>query len=195
MKILVFYQYFGTPKGSWSTRIYELCKRWVQLGHEVTVVTSPYEKSDIKAKGFISRQQVEGIKLIVINSADSNKQSILTRVFKACLFSLISVWYALTEKYEVCLASSGPITIRLPMILAKRIRRKKTVCEVRDLWPGGAIELGLLKSNCQKKRALRFEKSCYKKANLIATASVGQREHVSKKAGDKEVIVIPNASD
>ena len=195
MKILVFYQYFGTPKGSWSTRIYELCKRWVQLGHEVTVVTSPYEKSDIKAKGFISRQQVEGIKLIVINSADSNKQSILTRVFKACLFSLISVWYALTEKYEVCLASSGPITIGLPMILAKKIRRKKTVFEVRDLWPAGAIELGLLKSNFQKKMALRFEKSCYKNANLIATASVGQREHVSEKAGDKEVIVIPNASD
>src|SRR5690606_32310626 len=158
MKILVFYQYFGTPKASCSTRIYELCKRWVQLGHEVTVVTSPYEKSDIKANGFISRQQLAGIKLIVINTADSNKQSILTTALKACLLCLFSVWYALTEKYAVCLASSGPITIGLPMILTKKIRRKKTVFEVRDLWPAGAIELGLLKSNFQKKMALRFEK-------------------------------------
>ena len=195
MKILVFYQYFGTPNGSWSTRIYELCKRWVESGHEVTVVTSPYEKSDIKAEGFISKQDVEGIKLIVINSADSNKQSFLTRVFKACLFSLISVWYALTEKYDICLVSSGPITIGLPMIFAKKIRQKKTVFEVRDLWPAGAIELGLLKSEFQKKMALRFEKSCYKNADLIVAASVGQKKHILTKAENKNVLVIPNASD
>lgn len=195
LNIIIFYQYFGTPKGSWSTRVYENAKRWVDKGHRVTVVTAPYEKSDIKAHGFISKQNVEGINLIVINSADSNKNSFLTRVVKAILFSVISVWYALTLKYDICLASSGPITIGLPMIVSKRIRRKKTVFEVRDLWPAGAIELGLLKSDMQRKLALWFEKQCYKNADIIVTASIGQKRHIERREAHKRIEVIPNASD
>lgn len=68
MKITYLYQYFGTPKGSWSTRVYELTKRWVQEGHEVTVITAPYEKSDTRANGFVSEQWVDGIRIIVIDS-------------------------------------------------------------------------------------------------------------------------------
>ena len=74
MKILFFYQYFGTPKGSWSTRVYEFTRRWVKEGHEVTVVTAPYEKSDIRATRLIERQDIEGVKLIVLNLPDSNKK-------------------------------------------------------------------------------------------------------------------------
>ena len=70
MRILFFYQYFGTPKGGWSTRVYELCRRWVAAGYHVTVVTAPYEKSDITASGFISRKQIEGIDLIIINAGN-----------------------------------------------------------------------------------------------------------------------------
>lgn len=196
LHILVFYQYFGTPKGSWSTRVYELTRRWVKEGHRVTVVTAPYEKSDIKPRGFISRQNIDGINLIVINSADSNKNTFLIRVAKAVLFSLISVFYSLVLKYDVCIASSGPITIGLPMILAKKIRRKKTVFEVRDLWPAGAIELGLLRSTFQKKLALAFERSCYKNADLIVTASIGQKAHIhNNRAPEKWIEIIPNASD
>jgi len=55
MKILYFYQYFGTPKGSWSTRVCEYTRRWVLEGHSVTVVIAPYEKSDIKTDGFFQK--------------------------------------------------------------------------------------------------------------------------------------------
>jgi len=195
LNILVFYQYFGTPKGSWSTRVYELSRRWVKEGHKVTVVTAPYEKSDIKPRGLVSKQNIEGINLIVINLADSNKNTFLTRVFKAVLFSLTSVFFSLMLKYDVCIASSGPITIGLPMILAKTLRRKKTVFEVRDLWPAGAIELGILRSEFQKRLALAFERICYEKADLIVTASIGQKEYIQDRTSGKRIEVIPNASD
>jgi len=137
LNIFVIYQYFGTPSGSWSTRIYEFTKRWVSNGKEVTVITAPYEKSDIKANGFISRQEVDGIKLIVINAADSNRDPIFKRGFNALLFAFMSVYYAWKMNYDLLLASSGPITVGLPLILAKKFRNKKTVFEVRDLWPAG----------------------------------------------------------
>lgn len=195
VKILFFYQYFGTPKGSWSTRVYELTRRWVADGYDVTVVTAPYDKSDIKASSFISNQEIEGIKLIIINSGDSNKLSIFKRVFRAIRFSLVAIKYAMSLNYDVCIASSGPITIGLPLIIANRLKGKRAIFEVRDLWPAGGIEMGLIKSNWQKKLALYFEKLCYNSSDLIVTASIGQKNHIEKRFPNKRIEVIPNASD
>ena len=58
IKITYLYQYFGTPKGSWSTRVYELTRRWAKKEVDVTVITAPYDKSDIKPQGFVSTQIV-----------------------------------------------------------------------------------------------------------------------------------------
>lgn len=195
MKILFFYQYFGTPKGSWSTRVYELARRWVEAGATVTVVTSPYEKSDVKADGFISHQVVEGIQLIVINSGDSNRLSKYNRVLRSLVFSALAVWYALSRKYDVLISSSGPITVGIPMIAAKKLRRKRTIFEVRDLWPAGGIEMGLIRKKWQIKTALWFEKLCYTNADAVITASVGQKEFIEKQMDNLHIEVIPNASD
>jgi glycosyltransferase involved in cell wall biosynthesis len=195
MKILVMYQYFGTPKGSWSTRMYELTRRWVKEGHEVTVVTAPYAKSDITATRFIERQKVEGINLIVINSPDSNKDPIFKRVFNSFKFSFVASYFALKEKADVVLASSGPITIGIPAIIARKFSRKKMIFEVRDLWPAGGIEMNIIKKNWQKKAALLFEKMCYNNASLVVAASTGQRDHIIGRFKNLNTLVIPNASD
>src|SRR5690606_13481661 len=158
-------------------------------------VTAPYDKSDIQAKSFISKMQVEGISLIVIDSGDSNRMSKLKRMFRAIQFSLVSIWYALTLKYDVCIASSGPITIGLPMVVAKKVRKKPTIFEVRDLWPAGAIELGIIQAKWQIKLALWFEKLCYSSADRVVTASVGQRDYIAERNPGIRVGVIPNASD
>jgi glycosyltransferase involved in cell wall biosynthesis len=195
LRVLFFYQYFGTPKGSWSTRVYELTRRWVDEGHQVTVVTTPYNKSDIIADGFISKLDIEGINVLVVNSGDSNLFPIWKRVIRALTFSLISIYYALRYKYDIAISSSGPITIGLPLIAAKIFRRKKTIFEVRDLWPSGGIELGLIKEGWQSRLALKFERLCYANADQIVTASPGQKKHILNRFPDKEIHVIPNASD
>ena len=195
MHILFFYQYFGTPKGSWSSRAYELSRRWVAEGHQVTVITAPYEKSDIKASGFISRQEIEGIKLIVINSGDSNRLPVIQRVLRALVFAMTSIYFVFRLKYDLILASSGPITIGLPLIIGKIYRRKATIFEVRDLWPAGGIEMGMIKKKWQQQLALRFEASCYKNADIVVTASTGQKAHIQKRFPKKRIEVIPNASD
>lgn len=195
MNILVFYQYFGTPKGSWSTRIYELTRRWVAAGHQVTVVTTPYDKSDIEAKGFVYQTTIDGIDVIVVNSGDSNRFSVTKRVFRAVMFSLMAMWYALTRKADVVVASSGPITIGMPLIAAKLFRRRKTVFEVRDLWPSGGIELGLIKSGWQTRLAFWFERMCYAKADEVVTSSIGQKQHIQARFPELSIHVIPNASD
>lgn len=195
MKILYFYQYFSTPKGSWGTRVYEFAREWVENGHEVTVVTSVYSKSDLKAEKFIEDQVVDGIKLKVINIKIDNKQNIIKRIWTFFQYSVFSVWYAMTLPADVVIASSGPITVGIPGLLARIIRRKKLVFETRDLWPEGAIELGIIRNKTIIKLAYGFEKMCYRHAQLIVALSPGMKSYIEKKSGHSRVISVTNAAN
>lgn len=195
MKILYFYQYFATSNGSWGTRVHEFTKEWVKKGQQVTVITSVYSKSDISASGFIETKYYEGVKVIIINVRIDNRQPFLKRIFSFLTYSLISCWYALTYSCELVIASSGPITVGLPGLLAKYLRGRKLVFEVRDLWPDGAIELGIIKNPMLKKISLAFEKLCYKSSSLVVALSEGMRSEILIKSPDTNVISVTNAAN
>jgi glycosyltransferase involved in cell wall biosynthesis len=195
MKIVYFYQYFSTPKGSWGTRVYEFAAEWVKLGHEVTVVTSVYSKSDLKAEKFIEDQDFDGIKVKIINVTIDNKQPFLKRIFSFIQYALTSSWFALTLKADIVIASSGPITVGIPGLIAKYVRGRKLVFETRDLWPEGAIELGVIKNPMIKKMSYWFEKRCYNASSLIVSLSSGMRKHIVARHGHPNVIDVTNAAN
>ena len=195
MKIAYFYQYFGTPKGGWSTRVYEMTRRWVDAGHDVTVVTSRYDKSDLEPEGFITRLDIEGIDVILINIKLSNNDGFIARVLSFLLYALVSVYYALRLEFDICIASSGPITVGLSGLAAKILRRKPFVFEIRDIWPDGAVQLGVISNPTIIRVAQWFEWLCYARADFVVACSIGQGDHVKRRLAGKEVLVIPNASD
>ena len=195
MRILYFYQYFATSKGSWGTRVHEFTSEWVKRGHQVTVVTSVYSKSDISSNKFIDTQIFDGVKVIIINVRIDNRQSFLKRIFSFLAYSFFSCWYALTYATDVVIASSGPITVGVPGLLSKWIRRKKLVFESRDLWPDGAIELGIIKNPLLIKFARWFEKLCYKSADLIVGLSIGMEKEIRAKSPESKVITVTNAAN
>jgi len=194
LKITYIYQYFGTPAGSWSTRVYEFTKRWVKEGHQVTVITSPYDKSDISAERLVEKQIIEGINLVVINAGDSNRYSKAKRVFQAVKFAVISSWFALKIKADVVISSSGPITVGFPHIMIKLFTKRKMIFEVRDLWPLGAIELGLV-NNPLGKLGLWFEGLLYRSSHLVVAASKGMEESILTRYPSTHTITIPNVAN
>lgn len=195
MKIVYFYQYFSTPKGSWGTRVYEFAKEWVEQGHEVTVVSSVYSKSDLTANNFIEDQYFEGIHVKVININIDNKQSFLKRLWSFIAYSIVSSYYALSLKADVVIASSGPITIGIPALIARYLKGRKLVFETRDLWPEGAIELGVIKNSVMKKFSYWFEKTCYNASSYIITLSPGMTDNIKKRFGFKNVDDVTNAAN
>jgi glycosyltransferase involved in cell wall biosynthesis len=195
MKVVYFYQYFSTPKGSWGTRVYEFAKEWVNQGHEVTVVTSIYSKSDLKAEKFIEDQYFDGIHVKVLNVMIDNRQSIFKRLWSFILYSLLSSYYALTLKADVVIASSGPITVGIPGLIAKYIRGRKLIFETRDLWPEGAIELGIIKNSTIKKLAYWFEKKCYEASAYIVTLSPGMTKNIKSRFKITNVDDVTNAAN
>ncbi|WP_347158199.1 glycosyltransferase family 4 protein [Pontibacter chitinilyticus] len=195
MKIVYFYQYFATPKGSWGTRVYEFAREWVKQGHEVTVVTSIYSKSDLTAKKFIEDQYFEGIHVKVLNILIDNKQSFYKRIWTFIQYSLMSSYYALTLKADVVIASSGPITVGIPGLVARYLRGRKLVFETRDLWPEGAIELGIINNKLVKKLSYWFEKQCYKASSYIVTLSPGMTKDIKRRFHISKVDDVTNAAN
>lgn len=195
MRIVYFYQYFSTPNGSWGTRVYDFCKEWVAQGHDVTVVTSIYAKSDLKASHLIEDQLFDGIKVKVLNIRIDNKQPVLKRIWTFIQYSLLSSYYAITLKADLVIASSGPITAGLPGLVARYIRRRPLVFEVRDLWPDGAIELGIINSPVLRKLAYWLEKQCYRASKFVITLSPGMSKDIRTRFPWVPVDDVPNAAD
>lgn len=195
MRILYFYQYFCTPQGSWGTRVYDFASAWVKQGHKVTVVTTIYSKSDIKARRFIETQNFEGINVKIINILIDNKHSIPKRILTFILYAFFSSYYALKLPADVVIASSGPITVGLPGLVAHYFRKRKLVFEVRDLWPHGAIELGIIKNKFVIKLSYWFEKKIYKASSLIVCLSPGMKDFITSRFSYLNVISITNGAN
>lgn len=195
MRILIFYQYFCTPKGAWGTRWYEFARRLVARGHQVTLLTSLYDKSDLSARGFLTKLNIEGIDVRLLNIRLSNKHGFARRVLSFFSYSLAACSFALLHRCDLVLASSGPITVGLPGLLARFLRHKPLVFEVRDLWPEGAIQLGILRGRLAIFLARTLEKWCYRGASGIVALSPGMREWIVKRSPGVAVEVIPNGSD
>jgi len=198
MHILYIHQHFAIPAGSTGTRSYEFARRWVKAGHKVTLITGYYDIGGLKlGKALIQRQTIEGINVIVVGTKYSNKQSYLRRIASFLCFCFLSTYVGLkTKGVDVIFATSTPLTVGIPALALRWLKRIPFVFEVRDQWPEVPIELGIIKNKMLIKILLWFEKTIYKCASSIVALSPGQAEGIRKVlAEDKDVTVIPNSCD
>ena len=194
-KILIFYQYFATPKGSWGTRVYEFARIWIEKGYDVEVVTSIYSKSDIVGKGLISTAQIEGIKVTIVNVRIDNKHHKIRRLWSFLAYSLVACCFAIVRRPDITIASSGPITVGLPGLISKYASRSKLVFEIRDIWPQGAIELGVISNPTLIKVTRAFERLMYQQSDLVVGLSPGMRDYVKNGFDHNNVISVTNSAN
>jgi glycosyltransferase involved in cell wall biosynthesis len=143
----------------------------------------------------VEDQEFEGIKVKVLNIPISNKQPFTKRVLTFLKFAVLSSWFALRLPADVVVASSGPLTVGIPGLVARYLSRRRFVFEVRDLWPDVSIEIGALRNPLLKWGARQLEKRCYRAASLIVTLSPGMAAHIRDRHGIDRIISVPNAAD
>jgi|SaaInlStandDraft_1057018.scaffolds.fasta_scaffold00726_8 glycosyltransferase involved in cell wall biosynthesis len=192
MKILYLHQYFNTPEMSGGTRSYEIAKRMVRNGHEVTMISSWKYKSD----DFKKLQQVDGIKMIWIPVFYKNEMTPFRRMIAFIKFSILSSVYAFGVKSDLIYATSTPLTVAIPALLKKTFSNSVLVFEVRDLWPELPISVGVLKNPMIIFFAKFLEKITYLFSDLIIALSPGMKEGIIKCGiNEKKIAVIPNSCD
>lgn len=193
MRVVYIHQYFKTPEQSGGTRSYEMARRLVKWGHEVHVVTSWTDITD--AKGWTS-QLIDGIHVHWLPVAYNNRMGFGSRLWSFLKFSIRASTKAIILKGDVVFASSTPLTIAFPGILASFITRRPLVFEVRDLWPEIPVAMKVLKNPLLISCARFLERFTYHYATHIVALSSGMAKGIaSVGVAANKISIIPNGSD
>lgn len=186
MKILYLHQYFVTPFTGGATRSYELGRRLVEFGHEVNVVTT----RQAGGKGFWSRSVESGITVHWANIAYDNTMSFPRRILAFLGFSALATWKALRIKADVIYATSTPLTIAIPALIASTLKGVPFVFEVRDIWPDVPIAIGALRNPALVWAARRLERITYKRAAHIVALSPSMKDSIVAKGVPEEKVSV-----
>ena len=103
---------------------------------------------------------------------------------------------ALTEKYDLVFATTTPLTAGIPGILARWLRGKPFVFEVRDLWPELPKAMGVIKNPVVLWAMGVLEWASYRSAHRVIGLSPGIVEGIRARGVTAErIAMIPNGCD
>lgn len=125
-----------------------------------------------------------------------NRMSFGQRILAFARFAWMAARRAATLRGDVIFATSTPLTIAIPALVASTIRRVPYVFEVRDMWPDVPIALGVIRSPVSVVLARWLEKLAYRRAAHVVALAPGMRDDiVAKGIPPEKVSVIPNGCD
>jgi len=197
MKIIYLHQYFKFPDETGGTRSYDLAKSFVENGYEVEVVTATSNEKYRSGKRWTIIER-EGIKVNYIYLPYGNHLSYLKRTWVFVKFLIVSSFKLFKIKADMILATSTPLTIGIPALINKWIKRTPFIFEARDVWPEAVIAIGAIKSKKLQKVLYGLEKLIYRNASAIVPLSTDMQQSIVKRYPDfaeKTSIVIENISE
>ena len=200
MRVLYFHQHFVTPRGSGGIRSYEFAQRLLARGHQVTMVCGSYVHSGVDLEGGswkrVRRGFIDGIEVIEQRLPYSNYFGYLKRSVVFLLYALGSIGEVVFREYDLVFATSTPLTAGIPGIIAKSVRGKPFVFEVRDLWPELPQAMGVIRNSLLLFMLKVLEQLSYDVADAGIGLSPGIAERMRKKTYGRKIIrMIPNACD
>jgi colanic acid biosynthesis glycosyl transferase WcaI len=184
------------------------------LGHEVHVVTSlPWYADHRIVDGWrgrpFRRGRHDAATVVRLHPFPTDKSNLAARALGFIGFTGLATMAGLTARgpFDGVIAVSPPLTLGLAGWLVARRHRCPLVCNVQDVFPDVAIQVGAITSP----RAIRFfralERFTYRRSDAVtvlsddmatnvaaklATGSPGGDHQVSSHAGRPLVRVIPN---
>lgn len=200
MRVLYFHQHFSTPKGASGTRSYEMAKRLLARGHQVTMVCGSYRGGgsglDIPFSRGRRKGEVDGIDVIEFDLEYSNSDGLLKRALSFMKFALRSIALTVTETYDIVFATTTPLTAGVPGIFARWLCGKPFVFEVRDLWPELPKAMGVIRNPIILSMMSALEWASYRSAHRVIGLSPGIVQGIKRRGvAAEKVALVPNGCD
>lgn len=153
MKIAYLCQYFPPEIGAPAARVSEMSAAWVAQGHEVTVITGlpnhPTGRIPDRYRGVrFCEEQLGGVRVWRNWLYATPNEGFLKKTLSHLSF-MVSAAVLSTHRLrdaDVIVVSSPTFFSVITAWFMSRVRRVPYVFEVRDLWPGIFVELGVLKN-------------------------------------------------
>lgn len=203
MKIVVFTHYFAPEIGAPSARIYDMAQQWIQMGHQVDVMTCfPNHPSGKLYPGYkLKKYRVENLDGINVhrhwtyitpNEGFFKKTLGHLSYFPSCLVS--GRWWE--QKPDIIVGSSPTLFAAAAASTTAFLRRVPFVMDVRDLWPAIFVELGVLKNPWLIKILEGWEKHEYRSATKVVTVTESFTQNLIERGLPVDKVhTIPNGAD
>jgi len=198
MKINIICQYYPPEIGAPQARLSEMAREWKTKGHDITILTAfpnhptgiiPFEyRGKVFMEEFVDDIRVWRHWIYATPNEGFFKKTCAHISFMA---SLIVLSLFREQQPDVYIVSSPNFFSVISTYLFSRIRRVPYIFEVRDLWPGIFIDLGVLKNRYLIRILEKMELFLYKKAAAIAPVTHGFAANIEERgipAGKIKVI-------
>ena len=201
MRILVITQYFWPE----SFRINELVLDLHARGHEIMVFTGmpnypqgKYFKDYSIFKRYNENYKGVSIKRVpIIPRGSGNKFVLSLNYLSFVLSTCIFLPFRLSEKYDLIFVyEPSPITVCLPAILVKKIRKIPILFWVQDLWPESLSATEAIKSRKLLQSISRLVKFIYNSCDLILVQSRAFNNSIKDFGiADDKIKYFPNSAE
>jgi glycosyltransferase involved in cell wall biosynthesis len=203
--IWVVNQFAGTPESGWGERHYYLSKYWIKKGYNVIVLAASYShmfknQPHIEGKRFTLEKIEDGITFCWVKIPKYKADGTASKLIAGLVFSLKAslIPKNIVSNPDFIIVSSPSIFSSISgWILKKRLKAKKNIFEIRDLWP---LTPMLLKGYSKHHPVIIvmdwFQKIGYNKYNYIVSVLPNTTSYISKVTKKpKKIYWIPNGID
>jgi colanic acid biosynthesis glycosyl transferase WcaI len=202
MNILIVTQYFWPE----NFRINELAVSLVNKGHQVSVLTGTPnypEGKFFKGFGWFKRNKEthEGVKIFrvpIIPRGQGNKIVLALNYISFVISASIFSPFVCRKKSDIIFVyEPSPITVGIPTILLKKIKKIPLFFWVQDLWPETLSAVGVVSSKSLIYKLInRLVKSIYTRCDRILVQSqafeTSIKHHIEK---DQSLYYFPNCAE
>ncbi len=202
MKILFVTHYFPPEVNAPANRTHEHCRRWVQDGHQVTVITGvPNHPRGRIFDGYQNRwlqeETIDGIRVIRTWMYLTPNSGFARRVANYLLFAMTATLASFrAERPDVVVATSPQFFVGVAGAIIARLKRRPFVLEIRDLWPKSVVELGQLGPGLILSTLEGLEKWLYRSAAGVVVNTRTFREHIMQRGvAENDIELIYNGID
>jgi glycosyltransferase involved in cell wall biosynthesis len=203
MKITVICHYFYPEIGAPSARLFEMAKRWVEEGHQISVVTCfPNHPTGVIPEQYRGMkfmiEQIDGITIYRNFVYATPNEGFSKKVLGHISFVLSSIVQSMfrIEKPDVIIVSSPTLFSVISGYVFSLFRRAPFVFEVRDLWPDAIIKLGVLKNRFVIRILESMEMFLYRRSTKVVVVTHAFKKELSERGvPDKKIEVITNGVD
>ena len=201
MRVLVLTDNFVPEQNAPALRTYEHCRRWVEEGVSVTVITTapnfPTGKVQRPYRNWLyKREDIDGIDVVRVWSFLAPNSGVVLRALDFASFAVSGALAGLFETPDVIMATSPQLLTGYAGHLVARAKRRPWVFEVRDLWPESITAVEAMGDGFLMRMLARMEKRLYKSADRIVTVTEPLRARIVQSGVAAEKIgVVPNGAN
>ena len=199
MHILYLHQHFSTLDGSTATRSFAFARTLAMRGHRVTLATGRYQGAETGLAGAFRKGQregrVAGFQVVEFDIPCANAMGFAARGVAFLRYAAAAARLAFRVKPDLIIASSTPLTVVLPALLAKGLRGIPFIFEIRDPWPELPRAMGVLPAPLAPVFDTLANFACRHAAAVVALSDGMAETALARGADPARVQVIGNGCD